>query len=1064
MGYVYNPLTKIMTLGENQYQFDSTGRLISITNQYHISQKFNYSSTGRLMSAIDGAGRNYKFNYTNGYLSSIESPVSKVDNPDNNVVIRYEYTGARLSRIFYPNGRSACISYDATGKPSSVTLCSDEGCCLKKMEYTYDGYKTTYLTEYGSNGSKISMKRISYEYNVNSTSVFHYNYDNGSQSHYKITHVFDNEGKITGNYYHDLTNDHTYLITGNYEAINNGNIAVQHVSNNLLLNHSFEDGNLSNGTVEYWEKLPCCSNDLTIRSAPHYNKTRFGVRDIQMDNASASDCETGVYQTVANLPSGEYTFSAYMRLYKSVNNSDNLSCYIKVTDTSGALLARSETIKTDYKDVTRLTASFKLTTAKSVNVCICMTGKGRVIADAAQLESNPYATAYNLLTNSAFNYDLSNGWSGSGSIVASPKFNNCNTLKMVSGLTVRNYQEVAVVQDIDKRETLTLSAWAKAQSAPTGRDGSHVPRFAIKAKIYYNAQDSEGNTITEEYSANFNPAIEAWQHASVTFSKQQRYRIKKCEIILDYSYNNGEAYFGGIQLIQNKLETDLTEADFSGASENPTIISTDTETVEEAPETEQDEFVFSEFQDRFGNPLTSTTFQKGKLGALYRSYKYNDDDCCNNTDADAGNDLVEETDSRGNKTTYIVDFDSSRVEEIIDRCGNKTAYTFDDSGRTTVVTNKDKDENEIATVAYTYDAVDNLTGIIRGDGQKYDIGYNEALLLKNISVRNGASVQELVNYTYKNSSGRLKTINYANGWKMVATYNSLGRMTHETWYLNDVEKARYIYAYNGAGNIVRSIDKYALKEYNYRYEEEKLTHSAEYSISLNSDEIVTEKILLNTVHYFYTKDGQLERKLIEDCDGNSFEYRYEYPEDGEPIVCYKVNGQIVRSQSESDHLGRKVFDELQLGKANLYRQFSYADGVATPKHVEEGAVQSKPTTTLVSKIEFADGRTIEYEYDEEERITKVIDSVDGIIVYDYDALGQLKTETVNGTVVNAMSYDNYGNITEKNGVAYTYDTSGVWKDLLTQVGTDESGKIEYDANGNPNINGLNLYAYCDNNP
>ena len=292
----------------------------------------------------------------------------------------------------------------------------------------------------------------------------------------------------------------------------------------------------------------------------------------------------------------------------------------------------------------------------------------------------------------------------------------------------------------------------------------------------------------------------------------------------------------------------------------------------------------------------------------------------------------------------------------------------------------------------------------------------------------------------------LPAIPSANGWKMTATYNSLGRMTHETWYLNDVEKARYIYAYNGAGNIVRSIDKYALKEYNYRYEEEKLTHSAEYSISLNASEIVTEKILLNTVHYFYTKDGQLERKLIEDCDGNSFEYRYEYPEDGEPIVCYKVNGQIVRSQSESDHLGRKVFDELQLGKANLYRKFSYADGVATPKHVEEGAVQSKPTTTLVSKIEFADGRTIEYEYDKEERITKVIDSVDGITVYDYDSLGQLKTETVNGTVVNEMTYDNYGNITEKNGVAYTYDTSGVWKDLLIKVGAQE---IAYDVNGNP---------------
>ena len=143
-----------------------------------------------------------------------------------------------------------------------------------------------------------------------------------------------------------------------------------------------------------------------------------------------------------------------------------------------------------------------------------------------------------------------------------------------------------------------------------------------------------------------------------------------------------------------------------------------------------------------------------------------------------------------------------------------------------------------------------------------------------------------------------------------------------------------------------------------------------------------------------------------------------------------------------------MFDELQLGKANLFRKFSYTDGAATQKHLDEGAVLSKPTTTLVSKIEYADGRTIEYEYDEEERITKVIDSFDGITEYEYDALGQLKTETVNGTVVNNMTYDNYGNITEKNGVVYQYGNA-VWKDLLTQVGTGANSTITYDANGNP---------------
>ena len=44
-----------------------------------------------------------------------------------------------------------------------------------------------------------------------------------------------------------------------------------------------------------------------------------------------------------------------------------------------------------------------------------------------------------------------------------------------------------------------------------------------------------------------------------------------------------------------------------------------------------------------------------------------------------------------------------------------------------------------------------------------------------------------------------------------------------------------------------------------------------------------------------------------------------------------------------------------------------------------------------------------------------------------------------------MTYDNYGNIKTKNGIAYTYGNSS-WKDLLTKVGNQE---ISYDNQGNP---------------
>ena len=51
-----------------------------------------------------------------------------------------------------------------------------------------------------------------------------------------------------------------------------------------------------------------------------------------------------------------------------------------------------------------------------------------------------------------------------------------------------------------------------------------------------------------------------------------------------------------------------------------------------------------------------------------------------------------------------------------------------------------------------------------------------------------------------------------------------------------------------------------------------------------------------------------------------------------------------------------------------------------------------PTTQLVRRIVLTGGRTLDYEYDAEERITKVTDSVDGVTEYTYDALGQLLTE------------------------------------------------------------------------
>ena len=55
-------------------------------------------------------------------------------------------------------------------------------------------------------------------------------------------------------------------------------------------------------------------------------------------------------------------------------------------------------------------------------------------------------------------------------------------------------------------------------------------------------------------------------------------------------------------------------------------------------------------------------------------------------------------------------------------------------GRTTKVTSKDSADTELANVAYTYEAMGNMTEIARGDGMKYALAYNAFGNLESIGV------------------------------------------------------------------------------------------------------------------------------------------------------------------------------------------------------------------------------------------------------------------------------------------------------------------------------------------
>ncbi len=936
---LYDPVKRTIKMGGMTYRFNTNERLDRITDEHGNYMSINYVS-GRISYVVDGAGRSFVFAYsTDGYLTSITAP--------DGTAVSYAYDGSFLSEVTYPDGRKAKLTY-TSGRPQSVVLTDKDGNDVYKAAYTFSGGRVTEVSEYGiKNNAWVQGAITTYNYSAASKRTIAMTTEkrDGEETENCINTVytFDEDGNVISEYAYSSDIDKTGVSEGG-SGINpyagEGGMQVVSNINNLIKCHSFENSD------SRWINLPSeCSGFTTV---PYYDEKRAKYGRITNWLRNFGECmgENGIYQLTNVLPKGQYTFSAYVSVDSEIFCDTRPGIFLRVTDTSDNVIAESERISKRSDDYIRLILPFELTSPQSVKVQIVINGMGSVDVDGAQLENNPYANAYNMLENGNFENGLDSSWINAtyGGISTSQYFNMSKSVYMTGNIYAKRYvsQAVNIKKAQSTRETFTLSGWAKGYGLTVGEhEGKTTPEFRLRAVIKY--ADGE----LEEHVADFSPCTSEWQLASVTFAKEMYKSVDNLEVYCDYNYNTGTAYFDDIQLIRTGIETDLSEEDFTGVYEDADEAASDgaPEEQEERTTVSEDEgYAFEEAKDRYGNVLTETTFTDGEFGTIYRSFGYNEDSG-ELTGNDAGNNLVRETDVRGNETSYDVDPVASRNEVITDRCGNKTAYEYNENGNISKITSIKADENEESTdddevlseVSYSYDAFDNMTEIARGDGLAYVLAYNEFHNLESIGVKNTNSnnnnVKELISYTYKEGNGRLKKISYANGDYMQASYNKTGQLVSEKWYDgNDNLKAHYKYVYDGQGNIVRSIDIFSKKEYNYTYEDGRIIRATESTIVLNSLEMVTRKTLVNSIFYSYDKDGRQTRKRVIPALGSARVTEYEYPGGSAQVSRFSVGERMITSHSKTDSFGRKVFDELQLGGGVLSRQYSYHTGEYTTEH------------------------------------------------------------------------------------------------------------------------------------
>ena len=1029
---IYDYINRTLENGGEKYTFDIEGRLIKIKDEFNNEMVIGYEN-GQITTIKDGVNRTFTFTYVDDYLDRIIAP--------DGTQIRYTYANDLLKTIVYPNGDKAEIDYESN-KPTTVKLYDSTGKITYKVEYVFTADRLTQVTEYGVNETGFVMGSSStYDYSigarrtiVESTELKDTSLGETEDTVVKTVYTFNDDGSLASKYAYTEETGNTGIKTEgnsiNPHMSENGIGVVSNI-NNLLKDHNFE-------SLESWEPHITNSTDMKI-SQRALSKALFGKKVLYMRSLSEEIVGNGVTQTVSGLPAGQYTFSVYVSPKSHLYSAKDLKAYIKVTSATGTVLSQSEYVSMYDDEFVRIIAPFELLNTEDVTVHILLDGKGIVYAEAAQLENNPFANKYNIMEDGNFELD-SVKWRKSlnASLSTDDKFNMSKSLCIYGDIDSKQnaVQTIPVQIRRTEKEVFTLSGWAKGSGLPRREryDIEGETTFRLKAVVNYS--DGEGEKpMSEEFCADFSPCTRDWQITSVQLAIDETRKAESIDVFCEYDFNNGIAYFDDIQLVKERSDADWDSNEVVDEEE------TEQEEYEEVnEELVQREPVFEEVIDAYGNTLTSTTYTDGEYGSMYGSYQYSTN----------GNDKITERDSRGNVTTYIIDNVSSRNEAVIDRCGNKTQYEYDNSGKTTKVISQDATGNSLAEVSYTYDSFDNMTEIVRGDGMKYVLGYNEFHNLANIKV--DGKTTNLIEYKYKNGNGRLKEMKYANGDTMKATYNQIGQMIGEKWYdSNSSLVAYYKYVYDNSGNIVRSIDMKSLKEYSYTYEDGVLVRSLEYDIEIGTNENITSRNLVNTIRYAYDSEGKLIKKHF-GISGETDKTIYYENKDNAVIAKFSAGGKLITTHSKTDSFDRKEFEEVQLGTGCISRKFSYHIGEVTPEHVSNEKVKSQATTNLVSSIEYSGGRRISYEYDAEERITKVIDTVDGITEYTYDALGQLLTEKVGEvgaetatTTVNTMTYDNYGNILTKNGIAYTYG-DGQWKDLLTGY-ADQS--ITYDAQGNP---------------
>ncbi len=478
-------------------------------------------------------------------------------------------------------------------------------------------------------------------------------------------------------------------------------------------------------------------------------------------------------------------------------------------------------------------------------------------------------------------------------------------------------------------------------------------------------------------------------------------------------------------------------------------------------------------------------------GSTYESMSYGEDEAYGEYTVDR----VELTNANGEKFKVLSDTNGAKEWYFYAPAATGETLLFaneyDEYGQLVKATAGQDEET------YTYDTTGKLT-CYAGNGITETHTYNNKGQLSQVAYTGSVNKTEMYEYT-NDSQGLLKKVT-SGGVSLSRTYDKYGRVCvrnvtagagcsnvedityktvndHET---NQVQEYRnsvddFTYTYDKSGNITEI--------YNWGNLIKKYTYSIQGRLTTEENLSILQK-----TEYTYSQQGDITQKTryIKDINGNYFKpatQTYTYSTDGKKLMtAYRGLACVYDSYGNPTTYKGKTLTWAQGKRLTSYDGLAFeydALGRRTAKGDVAYYYDSQGRMVKSSNgMEFlyAGNEVIGFIYscatyiyckDLFGNITAILDGSGNVVVkYDYDAWGTPRVLNSAGTVITDTQHIGHKNPFRYRG--YYYDTETGLYYLKSRYYDPETCRfinmdsVEY---ADPTyLHGLNLYAYCNNNP